>query len=115
MWVKNVFLAVAAFLDVGPLVAATLNVPADWPTLPAAIGAAVNGDTVLAAPGEYVLDSPLDFRGKSLLLLSEKGPQETILRRSPSARDPRGSVAVFDDPAESGSSIEGFTLTGGTG
>ena len=38
----------------GPAFASTIHVPADQPTIQAAINAAAKGDTVLVSPGTYV-------------------------------------------------------------
>ena len=41
------------------------------------IDAAIDGDTVLVAPGTY--QGPIDFRGKAITLVSEHGPLVTII------------------------------------
>ncbi|MGE5303950.1 MAG: hypothetical protein ACM3TN_11595, partial [Alphaproteobacteria bacterium] len=48
--------------------AATIHVPADQPTIQAAINSAVNSDTVLVAPGTYVEN--INFRGKAITVIS---------------------------------------------
>lgn len=53
--------------------AATINVPADQPTIQAGIDAAVDGDTALVASGTYVEN--IDFIGNSVTLLSMCGRQ----------------------------------------
>ncbi len=58
--------------------AVTIRVPADQPTIQEGINAAARGDTVLVAPGEY--DEWLNFRGKSIVLVSEAGPSQTFIR-----------------------------------
>jgi hypothetical protein len=47
---------------------ATLLVPADYPTIQSAVDAAVDGDTVLVAPGTY---GPVTIDGKNVTLASE--------------------------------------------
>jgi parallel beta-helix repeat protein len=59
------------------LQAATIRVPDDQPTIQAGIYAAVNGDTVLVAPGRYLVN--LDFNGKDIYLTSHAGAEQTIL------------------------------------
>ena len=41
--------------------AAEIRVPADYETIQEALDTAGDGDTVLVAPGEYVITEPLDF------------------------------------------------------
>ncbi|HET6201683.1 MAG TPA: right-handed parallel beta-helix repeat-containing protein [Planctomycetota bacterium] len=55
----------------------TLRVPADFPTVQAAILAAIDGDTVLVAPGIYVEN--VDFLGRAIAVVSSAGPELTIL------------------------------------
>jgi parallel beta-helix repeat protein len=57
--------------------AATIHVPADQSTIQAAINAAVNGDTVVVAPGTYVEN--INFNGKAITVTSAEGPEVTIL------------------------------------
>jgi hypothetical protein len=57
--------------------AATLGVPGDYPTIQAAIDAAVAGDEVLVEPGIY--SETIDFLGKDIVVRSAMGPGKTIL------------------------------------
>ncbi len=59
-----------------PAGAATLRVPGDYPTLPAAVHAAAGGDTVLVGPGLYAVNLNID---QALALVSTGGPEDTIL------------------------------------
>jgi len=62
--------------------AETRRVPGDWPTIQAGIDAAMNGDTVLVAPGTYSGDGnrDIDFKGKAITLKSEAGPGSCIIQ-----------------------------------
>jgi serine protease len=54
-----------------------IHVPANQPTIQAAINAAVNGDTVLVSPGTYVKN--IDFKGKAITVKSSNGAKVTIV------------------------------------
>ncbi len=85
----------------------------DFASIQAGIDAAVDGDTVLVAPGEYVITEPVTFRGKAITVKSEGGPDETTIRMGTPADNNRGSVVVFENGETTASILEGFTITGG--
>jgi len=87
----------------------------DCDTIQAGIDAATDGDTVLVAPGEYVITEPVTFRGKAITVKSETGPDETTIRMGTPADTNRGSVVVFENGETAESVLEGFTITGGRG
>ena len=67
-----------------PLHASIINVPADQPTIQAAIDAAVNGDEIIVAPGLYAEN--IVFGGKTITVRSSGGPDvTTIIPDSPGA------------------------------
>ena len=70
-------------LAVGHLAVAqsTLLVPSVYPSIREAIEAASDGDTVLVAPGTYtgIDNRTLSFGGKDIVVMSESGPDQTIL------------------------------------
>ena len=55
-----------------------IHVPGDQPTIQAAVGVAVAGDTVIVAPGTYLEN--VDFLGKDITVRASGGPDVTTLR-----------------------------------
>lgn len=92
--------------------AATINVPADQPTIQAAINAATNGDTVIVAPGMY--KENINFNGKAVTLSSTDPTNWDIVNSTIINGKHRGSCVVFDHGEGQDSVIEGFMLTKGT-
>ena len=99
----------AATITVGP------GADYDFEVIQAGIDAAIDGDTVLVAPGEYVITDPITFRGKAITVKSEAGPDETTIRMSPPRGSNRSSVVIFENDETIASVLEGFTITGGNG
>jgi len=62
-------------------VARTRYVPAAYPTIQAAIDAALDGDLVLIAPGTYtgIGNRNIEFRGKAITVRGEAGAEQTII------------------------------------
>jgi hypothetical protein len=84
----------------------TLRVPADYPTIQAAINAAsvLTSDTVLVSPGVY--NESVNFNGKAALLISANGPSATIIN------PPAGFPAIsFGSSETTNSIVSGFTIT----
>jgi hypothetical protein len=116
-----------AALGAGHAIGDTIRVPADHADIQAALDAARGSDTVLVAPGEYLITEPLSFnrlhdpadpgspRLKDLLLLSEAGPEATTIRMVMPLDAGRASVIVFEKGETVASHVEGFTITGGAG
>jgi hypothetical protein len=74
---RLVLSATALVACCGTVQAAVINVPADQPTVQAAINAATNGDEIVIAPGTYF--EQLDLMGKSLLIRGTLTPELTII------------------------------------
>ena len=89
---------------------ATIRVPADRLTIRAGIKASVDGDTVLVADGTYTGtgNKNLDFEGKALTVLSENGPDFTVIDCENSGRG-----FNFHSEEDSLSSLIGFTVRNG--
>jgi len=106
-----------------PGYAATLDVPAAYPTIRAAVAAAASGDTVLLAPGVHEGGAYID--GKALTIASwfvvsgdtAQIAQTVLLGIAPDAcgGDPgcNGNAVLEFGAAASGSGVVGLTLTGG--
>ena len=88
---------------------------ANFDNIQSGIDNAESGDTVLVAPGEYVIAAPITFRGKAITVRSEAGPDETTIRMGTPTDTNRASVVIFENNETDASVLEGFTLTGGTG
>ena len=88
--------------------AAMILVPLEQPSIQDGIDAAVDGDTVLVAPGTYIEN--IDFAGKLITLQSEAGADVTTIDG-----DDNGSVVTFSSGETEAAAIDGFTITNGTG
>jgi len=87
----------------------------DFDNIQSGINAAVDGDTVLVAPADYVITEPITFKGKLITVISETGPDEATIRMITPTDPDRASVVVFENNETTESILEGFTITGGTG
>jgi nitrous oxidase accessory protein NosD len=94
-----------ALLVLAPLAAAgTIRVPKDQPTIQAAIDAAVEGDTILVAKGDYAETPVID--GRSGLLLRGSGHPRLAVGDAPSHDN---GITVSDS---TGISVIGFDVDG---
>ena len=84
------------------------RVPGNFPTIQAAINASQGGDTVRVAPGVYV--ERIDFSGKAITVVSEAGPEVTIIDGNRA-----GTVVAFSTGEGRNSVLEGFTIRNGLG
>jgi len=97
-----------AIASIKPAAAETILVPSQVPSIQQAIDLALDGDTVLVAPGTYFEN--LDFNGKAITVTSEAGPETTIVdgRRF-------DTVVNFISGESLGAVLNGFTLQNGDG
>jgi serine protease len=95
-------LAIGAALVPALASAADLRVPGDFVTVQAAIAASIAGDRVLVSPGTY--HERLDFQGKTVALVSTRGPKVTTLDG-----DLQGPVVKLGP----GATLDGFTIRNG--
>lgn len=100
------FLILFALFTPIVVLAATINVPADQPTIQDGINAAVNGDTVLVSPGTY--SETINFGGKAITVKSSGGVAVTIIDGANN-----GSVVTFSSSETNKSVLSGFTIQHG--
>ncbi len=110
-WVTGAFLA-------WPALAATYVVnpdgTGDFPTIQAAVDAAVNGDIIELGNGIFRGDGNRDvsYLGKAITIRSQGGPEACIIDCEGSATNPHRAFS-FAWPEGSGSMLEGVTVTNG--
>lgn len=89
-----------------------LEVPSEYATIQSAIDMAIDGDTVLVAPGTYVGDLfttyVINTLGKAITIRASGSPEETILDGQGTRR-----VVLHSGAANLVTVIDGFTITGG--
>lgn len=110
----------ACFLATEQLQATAIRVPADQPTIQAAINAASIGDTVVVYPGTYYEN--IFFRGKNIVVTSrfyESGNlnfiQSTIINGSHPIHSDTASCVLIINGEDSTAILQGFKITGGQG
>ncbi len=86
----------------------TLTVPGGYPTIQAAIDAALPGSTILVAPGLY--SENISFNGKNVAVQSTGGPLVTTISAMTPAR-----VVTFTGGEGANARLQGFRITGGVG
>ncbi len=99
-------ITIAAAILASPIGASTIHVPADYPTIQAAINSSSSGDTILVGPGTYY--ESLDYHGRDIVVQSTNGPLETTI-----TNDPDQTLVLFDEGETVAAVLEGFRLEGG--
>jgi hypothetical protein len=84
-----------------------IHVPAEAATIQEAIDRAINGETVLVAPGTY--RENVNFRGKAIVVASAQGPEQTVIDAGGA-----GSVVTFQTGETRSAVLSGFTIRGGS-
>lgn len=80
----------------------TIYVPTDYPTIQEAIDVSIKEDTLQVSAGTYIEN--IDFKNRAITLKSESGPTETTIQGTGTSHVVIGAT---------GSTIQGFTITGG--
>ena len=97
----------AVLLISGTTFSATIYVPDDYPTIQDAIYAATQGDMVIVRSGTYYENV---FHVKEITVVSENGPEDTIIDGGQ-----LGSVVRFGVGVGADAILDGFTITNGWG
>ena len=93
-------------LSMYPACDPALEVPGDYPTIQAALDAAVDGDLVLVSPGTFF--ESIDFKGRDVTLQSNLGPDLTVIDGGQN-----GPVVRFASGESEGAVIDGFMIRNG--
>jgi len=109
---KKLYFFPIILLVIGYSHAAIINVPADQPTIQAAIDAAVNGDTILVQPGIYVEN--INYNGKNISVASLFLITQDTAYISQTIINGGGYGTVrFTSGSDSTALLCGFTITNG--
>jgi len=108
---KNLLCAVAV-LAVSTAQAAIINVPGDELTIQAGIDAAMNGDEIVVAEGEYF--ETINFLGKAITLRSSDPLDPMIVANTIINGGGSGSVVTCSSGEGSGTVLNGFLITNGS-
>jgi predicted outer membrane repeat protein len=113
---KSILTFITVLLVAQICMAATVNVPGDYPTIQQGIDAALVDDTVLVAPDIYTGtgNRDLNFNGKPLIVKSADGPETTIIDIQGTSSDPHRGFKFFN-LEDTSSVVEGFTIRNGFG
>lgn len=116
----KIILVLALFLFASGFQAAIKNVPSQYSTIQSAINAAVNGDTVLVAPGTY--NENINFRGKNIVVTGtyyQFGDpsliNSTIINGGSPVHPDTVSCVIISNHEDSTTVLQGFTITNGKG
>jgi parallel beta-helix repeat protein len=88
-----------------------IKIPGDYLSIQEGIDAALHGDTVLVSPGIYsgYGNRDITFRGKRIVVMSEMGPEHTIIDCGGSPGDPHNGFR-FETGEDRNTVLSGFTI-----
>lgn len=98
-------------LIAGPARAATINVPANYPTISEALNAANPGDEIVVAPGVY--QENVRFPGFDIILRSSDPASSSVVAQTIIDGGSQGSVVVFAGTESPACQLKGFTIQHG--
>ena len=117
---KSLFTVFALLMSLSLVQANTIKVPQNYTNIQTAIDQSQNGDTVLVSPGRYYEN--INFRGKNILVASRyilnkeaEYIKSTIIDGGRSVFADTGSCVLIVSGEDSTATLEGFTITHGTG
>ncbi|MFH0787573.1 MAG: PKD domain-containing protein, partial [Pseudomonadota bacterium] len=93
--------------------AAEIHVPAQFPTIQAAIDASANNDIIVVDPGLYTEN--IDFNGKGITVRSTNPLDSTVVAATVIDGNRNGSVVTFKSGETRDSVLSGFTIRNGIG
>lgn len=91
--------------------AATLNVPADYKTIQAALDAAADGDEIIVQPGRYI--ERIHFQGKNIALRSVDPDDLATIEGTIIDGNQSGTVVTFAGTETESCLLTGFTISNG--
>ncbi len=93
-----------------------IHVPRDYPSIQAAIDAAVDGDTIWVADDVYTGEGnrDIDFKGKAITVANENGPHNCIIDCQGSRFNPRRGF-YFHSGEDFNSLVDNITVMNGYG
>jgi parallel beta-helix repeat protein len=109
---NRIIAALASCLLASTALSATLEVPGDYATIQGAIDAAVDGDVINIASGEYAVSGTVaDLQGKAITLRGASGPADdpTILRNTNST----AATVVISESEGGEATLEHLTIRRG--
>jgi len=108
---KHVWLGLFVVVALIPcLESADYYVPDDFPSIQDAIDSAGSGDVIIVKPGIYVEN--IDFKGKAITVMSQKGPEYTAIKSRGICPD-HSPVVTLDSGEGRDSVLSGFTIQDG--
>ena len=104
---RSAFVCTLSLIATATLAQTTIHVGPgqSYTTIQSGIDAAVDGDTVLVAPGTY--NENINFKGKAITVVSAQGAAKTIIQG-----DETAAVVTFNTAENRNSVINGFTIQG---